>query len=187
MPDFQSITLDRKLLARIFGNITISSTSFYKGEPCWEWNKARSRQGYACISILNSCWLLHRVMCYFFVNSTITELYCDHLCRVRHCINPIHLEPVTNTENIFRGNGYSARNARKTHCPHGHSYEDAYRVKTARICRTCRLQRSQAYATNMTPEQKTHQRQKQRQWRETNKEHVQEYQREYTLNRRKQT
>jgi hypothetical protein len=32
-------------------------------------------------------------------------LHLDHLCRVRDCVNPEHLEPVTNAENLRRGDG----------------------------------------------------------------------------------
>ncbi|MFE5853249.1 HNH endonuclease signature motif containing protein [Streptomyces sp. NPDC056500] len=46
----------------------------------------------------------------------------DHLCRVRSCCNPDHLEPVPATENVARGESFSARNTRKTHCPKGHEY-----------------------------------------------------------------
>src|SRR5437762_12127596 len=45
----------------------------------------------------------------------------DHLCRMRWCVNPDHLAPVTNKENILRGMGFGAINARKTHCPRGHA------------------------------------------------------------------
>lgn len=44
----------------------------------------------------------------------------DHKCRVRICVNEAHLEPVTNRENVMRGEGACAKNARKTHCKHGH-------------------------------------------------------------------
>lgn len=77
----------------------------------------------------------------------------DHLCRVRRCVNPSHLEPVTNRENILRGNGATAINARKTHCKRGHSLENAYvsrnERRTYRVCRVCAIarQRRQVRAT----------------------------------------
>lgn len=46
----------------------------------------------------------------------------DHLCRNTLCVNPDHLEPVTNTENVLRGNGAPAQNRRKTHCHRGHEF-----------------------------------------------------------------
>lgn len=68
------------------------------------------------------------------------DLTLDHLCRVRACVNPDHMEPVTIRENALRGETAAARNAAQTHCPQGHEYtgENTY-VTTAgsRRCRTC--------------------------------------------------
>jgi HNH endonuclease len=71
----------------------------------------------------------------------------DHLCRVRCCINPAHMDPVTHKENLRRGIGilsrFDARNAAaraKTHCPHGHEYtvENTYITKAGtRQCKSC--------------------------------------------------
>ncbi|MFZ2529632.1 MAG: HNH endonuclease signature motif containing protein [Rhodococcus sp. (in: high G+C Gram-positive bacteria)] len=71
-------------------------------------------------------------------------LVIDHLCRVRHCVNPAHLEPVTNRENTLRGDCVDANRERslsRTHCKHGHeltpknTYIDP---RGYRECRTCR-------------------------------------------------
>lgn len=56
-------------------------------------------------------------------------------------MNPQHLEAVTQQENIRRGEGASARNARKTHCLHGHPFEgDNLSIDCLgrRVCITCR-------------------------------------------------
>ena len=64
----------------------------------------------------------------------------DHLCRVRACINPEHMEPVTRGENVLRGVGPAAMAARVTHCPQGHAYAGwnlTIKKDGARRCRTC--------------------------------------------------
>lgn len=74
-----------------------------------------------------------------------TEL--DHLCREVLCVLPTHLEPVTHRENLMRGKGFAARNARKTHCPQGHKYTDEntyVNPRGSRECRTCIRERGRA-------------------------------------------
>lgn len=74
----------------------------------------------------------------------------DHLCRVRNCVNPAHLEPVTRRENVFRGIGNpTVENAGKTHCPQGHPYDEANTYHRAydhsRQCRACNRERARAW------------------------------------------
>lgn len=65
----------------------------------------------------------------------------DHLCRVRHCVNDSHIELVTNKENILRGLGITAIQARKTHCLRGHRLSGRNLVghlkRRIRECRIC--------------------------------------------------
>lgn len=67
----------------------------------------------------------------------------DHLCRVRHCVNPEHMEAVIQRVNIMRGEGIAATNKAKTHCKRGHALEgkNVYIVKQgkyrSRQCRQC--------------------------------------------------
>jgi hypothetical protein len=68
----------------------------------------------------------------------------DHICRNRACVNLAHLEPVTNRENVLRGIGRTAINARKTHCKRGHPLEGENLKRPSdgsRQCKTCEANR----------------------------------------------
>lgn len=67
-----------------------------------------------------------------------TEIIGDPMDRSR--LRLVRLEPVTQRENLLRGETITARNAAKTHCPRGHAYtaENTYvRPRGSRECRTC--------------------------------------------------
>lgn len=69
-------------------------------------------------------------------------LHLDHLCRVRCCVNPDHLEPVTPRVNILRGIGPAAENVQKEYCVRGHSLAAENLLnckdKSRRVCRQCK-------------------------------------------------
>lgn len=93
--------------------------------PCWVWTGYVHPSGYAWArpprGTRGASWFVHR-FAYEAVNGPVPRgLVLDHLCRVRACIRPDHLEPVTSGENCRRGIGPAALNARKTHCRRGHS------------------------------------------------------------------
>ena len=118
------------------------------GHPngCWIWNGAAIAHGYGAFGINGSLYKAHRVS-YFLANGSLLEdLVLDHLCRNPSCVNPSHLEPVTQKENSRRGAGPCSENARKTHCPKGHEFtpENIYEYQGRRHCRTCRKHRNLA-------------------------------------------
>lgn len=103
---------------------------------CWLW-KGALYLGYGRIKVGRSqTFMAHRWSYEHFVGPIPEGKQLDHLCRVRHCVNPAHLEPVTIAENVLRGEGPFAQNARKTHCKHGHPIDGTQ--KSGRECRTCR-------------------------------------------------
>lgn len=101
---------------------------------CWRWIGAHRRGGYGQIQVQGVTKSVHRIA-YELWKSPIPEgLEIDHLCRVRDCINPDHLELVDHRENLRR------MFATITHCPQGHEYVGSnikIRRDGQRRCRTC--------------------------------------------------
>jgi len=71
-------------------------------DGCWLWQGA-SAHGYGVVRVAGSLKKLHRLSYELMVGDIPTGYDIDHLCRVRNCINPEHLEPVTRAENTRRG------------------------------------------------------------------------------------
>lgn len=111
-------------------------------DDCWLWT-AGLNNGYGTIyGGRRSPLRAHRVAYELLVGPIPDGLTLDHLCRNRRCVNPAHLEPVSNRENILRGESFSAEQARRTHCPSGHPLEgDNLRPDQSkqgkRACRLC--------------------------------------------------
>ena len=102
-----------------------------KTDTCWLWSGyIHKRTGYGRLGQS----LAHRLVYETLVGEIPPGLELDHLCRVRHCVNPKHLEPVTSAENTRRGA------AALTECKHGHlmSNINTYVAPTGRRqCRVC--------------------------------------------------
>lgn len=74
-----------------------------EGTGCWLW-EGSTRGGYGRVRIEGKMMEAHRASYEKYVGDIPDGLVIDHLCRNRSCINPDHMEPVTNAENIKRGN-----------------------------------------------------------------------------------
>lgn len=87
----------------------------------------------------------HRFAYSAFVEVIPSDMVVDHLCRNHACVNPDHLEPVSQRTNLMRGESPSAIAAVATHCPQGHPYDatNTYVNPTSghRSCKDCRRAR----------------------------------------------
>lgn len=117
-----------------------------KTETCWLWTAV-------IVGGYGKFWLDRHVgahrFCYELLVGPVPDgLVLDHLCRVRHCVNPDHLEPVTHRENVSRGVGPTAINSQKTHCKRGHPFtkentgfmrrwKEGDGTSLSRFCKTC--------------------------------------------------
>lgn len=104
---------------------------------CWIWKSVLNNKGYGVFGFDSKKYKAHRFMYEYLIGEIPKELVTDHLCRNRKCVNPEHLEFVTDKVNINRGIGN--RQKEKTHCPFGHKYteENTYHHNNARTCRKC--------------------------------------------------
>lgn len=110
---------------------------FVEASGCWIWQGATASNGYGRIGtgLGKATGQVHRVAYEQMVGPIPSGLHLDHLCRHRLCVNPDHLEPVTQTENNRR----AARANRKSHCPKGHAMTPENTVPgRQRQCRICR-------------------------------------------------
>jgi hypothetical protein len=100
--------------------------------PCWRWPLNHDKDGYARLGTER----LHRVMYELLKYQLGPGQEPDHLCGVRDCINPMHMEAVTMQENRKR----ASVNGRKTHCKFGHPFAGDNLAMTPdgrRRCRAC--------------------------------------------------
>lgn len=124
---------------------------------CWLWQGDITSKGYAQFRVAGKSRCAHRVAYEIFRGLIPDGLQLDHLCRVRHCVNPDHLQPVTHAENLLRGK------RAQTHCTHGHEWtkdntrltftRSVFTGEPRRKCRECvrfygRLARQRKFDVN---------------------------------------
>jgi hypothetical protein len=108
---------------------------------CWLWTGALGTSGYGQFWVDGHNTIAHRTSYKFFVGEIPDGHQVDHLCGVRRCVNPDHLESVTPRVNTLRSNGHAATVVRTNRCKRGHEFtpENTYWIRSdSRGCRTCR-------------------------------------------------
>lgn len=107
---------------------------------CIVWTASGTKNGYGRISLNNKKTLVHRIA-WVAANGVDIPLgmQIDHLCRVRGCVLPDHLEIVTPKENTHRGESFAAVLGAREFCKRGHRYVSVDRPSThkRRVCKEC--------------------------------------------------
>jgi hypothetical protein len=127
------------LRERVLSNLIIDPSG------CLLWSGGLMK-GYGVTSSYGRPLYVHRVMYEWFIGPIPDGLEIDHVCKVKRCAAPAHLEAVTHAENMRRWGG--RHNAIKTACPRGHAYDEANtrHAYGRRFCRRCARDRMRAAA-----------------------------------------
>lgn len=115
LPD-ANLAFDRKAKARFWQKVSPAPS-----HECWMWRGAVGKSGYGNVGRNKITYLAHRLGYEFTYGPTPSGLDLDHLCRVKLCVNPVHLEPVTFLENMRRRYELNP-DPRPTYCIRGHEY-----------------------------------------------------------------
>lgn len=104
---------------------------------CWLWTGSTSPDGYGRCGGTHA----HRYAYKQIIGEVPPGLQLDHLCFVKLCTNPWHLEPVTAAENTRR------HYARQTHCKRGHEFneQNTQFIGNKRFCRPCRAANARGF------------------------------------------
>lgn len=123
---------------------------------CWLWCGSTQPNGYGAFSYRGRKRLAHRVS-YELHHGAIPDGHdVHHTCSTRRCVNPDHLQALTHRENLLTDDTLAARHAARTHCPHGHPYDDAntYTYRGQRQCKECRRRRNRERSARRTAERR---------------------------------
>lgn len=125
--------IPERVLERVWDRITI-----HDWLDCWPWKLSIGSHGYGQVGWYvgggkTAMTTAHRVVWVAWNGPIPAGMTVDHECRVRRCCNPLHLRLLPNIDNAT-DNGQG----RKTHCPHGHPYDEENTMHNRRGHRSCR-------------------------------------------------
>jgi hypothetical protein len=117
-------------------------------DGCWIVDGAKTPAGYAHVNLGNGRYQHSHIVTFEHFRGSVPEgLELDHLCRVRDCVNPWHLEAVTHRENCLRGEAPTMLLHLEGRCKNGHPASEAVRRRsTGRVvyCKACRREKRAA-------------------------------------------
>jgi hypothetical protein len=128
-------------MAQIMTVASIKARCVITDDGCWVWQRAKNWDGYGQVRHDGNTRLVHRLTYRLIVGPIPDGLTLDHLCRIRACCNPEHLDPVTLKVNILRADTFQAHYAAQTHCKNNHEFtpENTYiEGSGSRRCRECK-------------------------------------------------
>lgn len=128
-----AMTYDERALARLDAKISKVASG------CWLWMGSGGGSNYGKMQFRGRIVQAHRASYELHRGPIPVGFELDHLCRVRACVNPAHLEPVTHAENARRSPLVGTNQRSKTHCPKGHPYDEENTILygVRRSCRAC--------------------------------------------------
>src|SRR6516162_1404227 len=99
---------------------------------CWLWMGCKSKRGYVYIGFFGRNFLCHRFIFELLIGSVPQGFELHHKCKIRHCVNPDHLDVVTRLQHKTQHH--------ITHCKKGHELtpENTFTWKHVRKCRICK-------------------------------------------------
>lgn len=121
-----------------------------KTNYCWNWIASTNDRGYGIFRFNGKTSRAHRVAYELTFGSIDDMLVIDHLCKNTLCVNPDHLDLVSQGENVRRGLAGKINNpqSRKTHCSRGHEFS-GIRKDGARNCHKCNVARQIKYKNKL--------------------------------------
>lgn len=104
---------------------------------CLRWTGYRRPDGYGMMRAWGKTTYAHRVAYVMHFGTIPDGAQIDHTCKMRDCVNPAHLEAVSQQVNLARAT--RPQSIVRTHCGKGHEFtpENTYRWRDTRKCRTC--------------------------------------------------
>jgi hypothetical protein len=121
-----------------------------KTNYCWNWTASANERGYGLFRFNGKTSKAHRVSYELTYGDIDAMLVIDHLCKNTLCVNPDHLDLVSQGENVRRGLAGKVNNhqAQKTHCSRGHRFS-GIRKDGARNCHKCNVIRQTKYKNRL--------------------------------------